>query len=412
MANARLIICFDGTWNTPDNASNPTNVVKLLRAIPSKDDQIRQFVFYDKGVGTTGGFFDKIAGGLFGDGLTANLVDGYRFLANNWQPGDEVYIFGFSRGAYTARSLAGFLGLCGMISPANLGGGLENAIEIYRKTKTSDAEKQREIDALKIERDLSARIKCIGVWDTVGSLGVPGDLARNFLNKKLHFHDVQLSDKVDVALHAVAIDEKRDEFAPTLWVNDTGVVANNQVVEQVWFAGVHSNVGGSYKDSGLSDVALDWMLKRVMQHTDLVFDPEYIKQCVNPDFKGKCVESRSALYISSKIYPYQRLVRQVIPCTKGLGGWFRNTFKRFSRRSIQLDGQKTLNEMLHVSTLERWQVPVVNNYREGGKSTLGDYRPVNLVSAIQAQQEETISLPVVGWDGAVMSSGDVPWPMI
>ena len=412
MANARLVVCFDGTWNTPDNASNPTNVVKLLRAIPSKDGEVRQFVFYDKGVGTTGSVLDKIAGGLFGDGLTANLIDGYRFLANNWQSGDEIYIFGFSRGAYTARSLAGFLGLCGMISRSDLGGGLEGAIDIYRKPDINHDLKQHAIDALNIERDCSARIKCIGVWDTVGSLGVPGDLARNFLNKKLQFHNVQLSDKVDVALHAVGIDEKRDEFAPTLWVNNTGVVARNQIVEQVWFAGVHSNIGGSYKDSGLSDVALDWMLKRVMQHTDLIFDPDYINQCVNPNIKGKCVESRSALYLSSKIYPFQRLIQQVIPAGKGLCGWFRNSFKKFSRRSIQIDGLKTINEMLHVSTLERWQVPVVNDYVEGRKVRTGDYRPINLISAIEAQKNVTITLPVVGWDGDLINPSDVSWPVI
>ena len=297
-----------------------------------------------------------------------------------------------------------------MISPLYLGWGLKSAIGIYRKPKLDKEQKQNAIDALKIERNRTARIHCIGVWDTVGALGIPGDLGRNFLSKDLYFHDVQLSDKVDVALHAVAIDEKRDEFAPTLWVNHTGSASSNQVVEQVWFAGVHSNVGGSYKDAGLSDIALDWMIKRISHHTDLAFDDEYINDYVKPSVTGKGVESRSAMYLSSKVYPYQRLIKQVIPEGKGIGEWFRKEFRKFDRRSILPEGLQTLNEMLHVSVLERWQVPVVCDCPEDKQCKPCDYRPVNLSAAIRAQLDGGISLPVVNWDGNVMNANDVPFP--
>lgn len=116
MAQRRFIVCFDGTWNTPDKGENPTNVVKMVRAVRNLAGDVSQVTFYDKGVGT-GGPVNKITGGAMGEGLTANMVDGYRFLANNYEDGDEIYTFGFSRGAYTARSLVGFLGLAGLISP-------------------------------------------------------------------------------------------------------------------------------------------------------------------------------------------------------------------------------------------------------------------------------------------------------
>jgi len=109
MAKRRLIVFFDGTWQEPANTPEPTNVVKLLRAVPSSDKDVSQIVFYDRGVGT-GDVIDKIRGGAFGNGLLENVVDGYRFLGNNYQPGDEIFIFGFSRGAFTARSLAGLIG--------------------------------------------------------------------------------------------------------------------------------------------------------------------------------------------------------------------------------------------------------------------------------------------------------------
>jgi len=120
MPTSRLIVCFDGTWNTPDQAGNPTNVVKILRAITARGGDKTQIVFYDKGVGT-GGFTDKILGGASGKGLTENMIDGYRFLANNYQDGDELYIFGFSRGAYTARALAGLIHFAGLLTPSHLG---------------------------------------------------------------------------------------------------------------------------------------------------------------------------------------------------------------------------------------------------------------------------------------------------
>lgn len=412
MAARRFVICFDGTWNTPDKGANPTNVVKMVRAIRNEAGGVSQVTFYDKGVGT-GGPLDRIAGGASGEGLTENMIDGYRFLANNYVDGDEIYVFGFSRGAYTARSLVGFIGLAGLISPLGLGWGLTRAIEIYRHHELTREQKLEQVRALDLERTESVKIRCIGVWDTVGSLGIPGDLGRRLLGGKFDFHDVQLNDKVEVALHAVAIDEKRSAFAPTLWVRPKDArPAAGQTVEQVWFPGVHSNVGGSYADAGLSDVAMDWMVKRVTRLTGLEFDPKYLEANVKPDAFGRGVESRSAMYQDSVVYPYQRLIRQVVPEGKGLGEWFRTKFPALDRRNIPPEGLATVNEMLHVSALERWTRPVLHDCPEDKDEEPRDYRPPTLEALVRARQDGRVSISVVGWDGEVMAEGAVPWPRV
>jgi hypothetical protein len=407
MASQRFVICFDGTWNAPDKGANPTNVVKMVRAVLNEADGVGQVTFYDKGVGT-GGPLDRIAGGASGEGLTENMIDGYRFLANNHSDGDEIYIFGFSRGAYTARSLVGFIALAGLISPLELGGGLTRAIETYRDTSLTREQKLQHLGRL--SRRAEVPIRCVGVWDTVGSLGIPGDLGRRLLNSRFNFHDVQLSPKVEVALHAIAVDEKRSAFAPTLWVRPKdGRLVARQVVEQVWFPGVHSNVGGSYADAGLSDVAMDWMVKRVCRLTGLGFDERYLAAHVKPDALGKGVESRTALYKDSVLYPYQRLINQTIPKGEGFGEWFRSRFPALDRRNIPPDGLQSINEMLHVACLERWMNPVVYDCLEGKDGECRDYRPPNLAAVIRTRQEGR-SMPVVGWDGEVLADDVAPWP--
>lgn len=401
MAKRRFVVCFDGTWRTPDNGVAPTNVVKLVRAIRSRDaDNVSQVVFYDKGVGTSGGT-DAVAGGAFGAGLTANVFDGYRFLANNFESGDEIYVFGFSRGAYTARSLAGLIGLAGLLDPADLGRGLHDVMDIYRKRDLDRAEKQRAIEALGLAARKTSRLHCVGVWDTVGSLGIPGDLGRRFLGGKYYFHDVELSPLVDVALHAVAIDEKRSAFSPTLWVSPTGAPAGSeQRVEQVWFAGVHSNVGGSYADTGLSDIAFDWMIRRVRALTDLALvDVAFgaAGPATVPAAKG--VDSRTLVYKDSVVYPYQRVINGRIPAGRGFGDWFRRTFPRYDRRNIPPGRLKTVNEAMHVSVLERWNLEsVLHDCKPGADGAWRPYRPVNLAAVVDAGRSGP-AMPVVGWDG-------------
>ena len=276
----RLVLCLDGTWNSPDQGRKSTNVVKIMEAIPPTDAAgTRQITFYDAGIGADAGRVDRIVDGFTGRGLEQNVRDGYRFLANNWERGDEIYLFGFSRGAFTARSLCGFLSACGLLERHAMRRLLE-AWELYRQP-----EDQRDPDKLAALRAVSrcdVRVKCIGVWDTVGALGVPGELWPSF-NREHQFHDTELCEMVECAFHAVAIDEKRGPFGPTLWQKRKGESLKQRVVEQVWFPGVHSNIGGSCPDAGLSDLALLWMIRRIQAHTRLAFDERYISAQVTPD---------------------------------------------------------------------------------------------------------------------------------
>ncbi|MBX2830040.1 MAG: DUF2235 domain-containing protein [Rhodospirillales bacterium] len=411
MTKRRLIVCYDGTWQTPDNSVKPTNVVKLLRAIPSSDGNISQIVFYDRGVGT-GNVLDQIRGGAFGHGLLENVVDGYRFLANNYQPGDEIFIFGFSRGSFTARSLAGLISLCGLFKPRYLGKPLAEDTAKILSSDLPHEQKRQQISALGIESIADIPIECVGVWDTVGSLGIPGDIGRRFIPQKYHFHDVQLSPKIRVALHAMAIDEKRSAFSPTLWVKKIGeALPKDQKVEQVWFSGVHSNVGGSYADSGLSDIALDWMVKRVKKHTGLKIDEPAVKADMPPSVEGRGYESRTKLYATSHIYPYQRLIMQTVPKSAGWLDQLRLKCKAIDRRNIVPQGLETINEAIHVSALERWNIStgvMHDNSHEGSMEKIL-YRPINLNAVLKGYYAGTIKPEIINWTGNPMRS-KIPWP--
>lgn len=291
----RLVVCMDGTWNKPgqkdEGVKTQTNVLKLYEALAKLPDQISG---YFKGVGTDRG--EKVAGGAFGWGLFDQIKDGYRFLREQLQPNDQIYIFGFSRGAYSARSLAGMVLRCGILKrDANpkfpdLGSDLlttqddgnlrtdvvDRVFALYKRAY--DPKNRPEIERFKQQYCNDTGVHLVGVWDTVGSLGIPDGIVP-FLNKfdkaldqKLYgFLDTDLSPRVDAGYHAVAIDEHRKPFLPTLWTDPPGsparVNAAGSNVEQVWFVGAHSNVGGGYADTGLSDIALKWMIDRATRNS-------------------------------------------------------------------------------------------------------------------------------------------------
>ncbi len=266
----RLIVCCDGTWNTADQAIAgrpcPTNVTKLALSIAPEDSAgVRQGVYYHSGVGTSR--WERLRGGAFGVGLGRNVFDAYHFLIDNYEPGDELYFFGFSRGAFTARSLAGLVRNCGILGRENADR-LDEAWALYR----SSAEKPSGVASTLFRRAYSRepRIHFIGVWDTVGALGVPLLGPRwlkpvlKWLNRRWEFHDTKLSTWVDGAFHALAIDERRAAFEPTLWHQQPS--SGGQELKQVWFTGVHCDIGGGYPDTSLSDIALLWMADRAREY--------------------------------------------------------------------------------------------------------------------------------------------------
>src|SRR5689334_11453401 len=235
----RLVVCCDGTWNKPDREGHTTNVVRLVRAVKQQTaGGIAQIVYYQPGVGT-GNFIDRLAGGGTGIGLSANVRAAYSFIVDNYLDGDEIFLFGFSRGAYTARSVAGLIGHVGLLRKRDMC----NFDEVWDYYRLPRVQRDRLESAFlakfpdRVPRE-QVRIRCIGVWDTVGALGIPHS---RFCRSEFQFHDTNLSPRVDFAFQALAIDEQRAPFVPAIWKTTP---TPGQTVEQVWFAGVHSNIGG------------------------------------------------------------------------------------------------------------------------------------------------------------------------
>ncbi len=308
----RLIVCSDGTWNKPEQQSGgrirPTNVVKMARAIsPSDSNGVAQVVFYDQGVGTEGSRAWELLGGGFGLGLSKNVKDGYRFLMHNYEDGDQIYLFGFSRGAYTVRSLVGLIrnaGLLHRVEADKFG----EAYRLYRD-RDDDPDSPRAVEFRKmLSREVE--IHFLGVWDTGGALGVPPlgfspflrTWVRRLFNEKYEFHDVELSGIVKHGYQALAIDEMRAPFEPAIWEprKENGIVVSThpkpgQTIEQVWFVGYHSDVGGGTSGPGLSDVTFDWMMEQA-DDNGLAFDPEYVSAVVEPKPLGRAHDSRSGIF--------------------------------------------------------------------------------------------------------------------
>lgn len=268
----RLVVLLDGTWNHPDQQdrgkTKPSNVTKLARAVkPIAADGRSQLTYYDDGVGTSWGL-DKLVGGGFGVGLARNVCEAYRFLVYNYVPGDEIYVFGFSRGAYTARSLAGFVDRIGVLAKKDAFY-LQRAFKLYERR----AERAEFADFLADKTSMRVRIDFIGVWDTVGSIGLPTRLFHTLTCHRWNYHDVSLVASIRHAAHALAIDERRKPFRPTLW---TDPIRPDQTLEQRWFAGVHSNIGGGYQKDGLANCALHWLSGRA-RAAGLDLDLDFLK---------------------------------------------------------------------------------------------------------------------------------------
>ena len=264
----RLIVCCDGTWNNPDQEDNgipaPTNVFKMYNAITDRGpDQVEQVKYYHPGVGGEGGILDSILGGAVGVGISRHICSAYHWLGSNYAEGDEIYLFGFSRGAFTARSLGGFLGrglldLRGL-QPADSWSRVKVAYDQGYRSKDVQPADWADDSWQFFHQRAAPPIHFIGVWDTVGALGVPDDLEIcNFFDDstKWGFHDTNLGAHVKTARHAMAIDEIRSCFSITRWAN----AAQHQGARELWFPGVHSDVGGGYSDCELANGALLWMM--------------------------------------------------------------------------------------------------------------------------------------------------------
>jgi uncharacterized protein (DUF2235 family) len=352
MANQgrKLIVCCDGTWNKRDSENAPTNVAKIARAIKPVDSAgVAQLIYYHPGVGT-GDWLDQFIGGAFGVGLSGNVQSAYAFLADNYRNGDAVYVFGFSRGAFTVRSLVGLIERFGILNKRDMEH-FPKMYEIYRSRSLRDmvmssADLQLAESALDklfpgwnnrkllraVHESRAPDIFFVGVWDTVGSLGIPLGFLRWIAASRFTFHDTELREGVTFAYQALAMDESRYFFQPSLWKRNRGRGEDKdavpQVLEQVWFAGVHSNVGGGYNDAGLSDIAFLWMAGKAAEAIPddhegraLEFEESYLTTKVDARM-GELIKSR-------KSWSPLKYVRPIfVPPSKGQDGAEKETCER------------------------------------------------------------------------------------
>lgn len=309
----RIIVCFDGTWNRIDG-KYATNVARIAQSVSRfHRDGSPQLIYYDEGVGTSA--TDRVTGGVFGHGLLEKIVRAYHFLVLNYEPGDQLYVFGFSRGAFSARSFVGLLRNCGVMSRRSLSH-IRAAVDIYL-SRDADAspnsEKARQFRlqhcpglclpgdlqwrrTLHPERPVAdaveLRVEYLGIWDSVGALGIPRHLKLlAWLNRKYQFHDTKLSSFVRRARHAVAADEKRRSFEPGMWTNLDDLNSDDPDgprYEQMIFPGVHSAVGGGGPIRGLSDAALDWILDGArMESLEFDTDEQSPVYSLQPDHRAQ-----------------------------------------------------------------------------------------------------------------------------
>lgn len=278
----RIVVCADGTWNRPEKDLKkdfPTNVLKLARAIKpvgkplaneGKGD-VAQQVFYDWGVGS---YYDPLKGGAFGAGLHKNVMDNYRYIVQNYNPGDKIFLFGFSRGAYTIRSLCGLINNCGILKrdKANL---TQEAFNLYKRPgRAYKPGGEKSLQFRKDNSHSSRDVHFVGVWDTVGAMGIPTSFLGLFKGSD-EFYDTKLGRNVTIARHAMAIDEFREDFEPTIWSKNSDVD-----IQQVWFSGAHADIGGGYKPdkdgSTASTFALQWMAREAKK-AGLALEPHLLK---------------------------------------------------------------------------------------------------------------------------------------
>jgi uncharacterized protein (DUF2235 family) len=268
----QIAYCADGTW---DSSTSHTNVYKLYKALSVSADQMP---LYDDGVGANGDPIVKLVGGAFGTGLWQKIKDGYTKIAHVYEAGDRVFLFGFSRGAYTARSLAGMITACGLPTQDFSDDMVDTAFDAYRD-RANRAGKLKQLADCNL---VNPEITMVGVWDTVGSLGIPScfggvdPIAYGFLDTSLH-------PGIKNAFQALAMDERRAQFPPTFW---NGPAAPGQTLKQVWFTGCHSDVGGGEPDdlpgtTALSDITLGWMMSQATT-LGLQFDPAMLEQYTIP----------------------------------------------------------------------------------------------------------------------------------
>jgi hypothetical protein len=424
----RIILLLDGTWADAEFGLADTNIVRLREIIfrsliggsvpipprprgpqlrpgqriasgRTSDDAVENLVFYERGVGTDA--FDRLRGGTFGDGLERSVRRAYRFLSFYYRGGDEVFVFGFSRGAYTARSLIGYIAAAGLLRQQWCTGEMEDiAWRFYRTTPNDRLPGTWAYLSPYVHDRPSFSIDCIGLFDTVGALGVPLNLFRRINRQRNEFHGVDLASITKVNLHALAVDEHRVPFQASIWRRPKFKDLSS-VTEQVWFSGAHADIGGGYytedqrtiEGTKLDDIVLDWMLKRLRSHFPrfpLHLEKTW-KTVSEADVRAEHHNPRRHAY---RAFPY---------AIRSICNYPTTASRRFFEKEVCLDRHAdTVGEMIHVSVLQRLGFSVRHD------KTMAAYRPKNVLAVLDII-EASYGVPgipkpvrpilIVDWDG-------------
>jgi uncharacterized protein (DUF2235 family) len=491
----RLILLLDGTWNDDSDEQCQTNIVsmrELLRrgleehyhrlenTLPrTRLDEVdftymaerkkyhgasgfvcngfEYLVYYDEGVGTTG-VADRVRGGLAGTGLALKVRQAYRFLARNFRPGDEIMIFGFSRGAFTARSLCGYLHAVGLLREEACTAENERRAWVYYHADTNNRMSGEWMYFNKpvgcpskalVYDPATVRVRVLGVFDTVGAMGIPK--VTSLINRiRYRFHDTSVNPIVDIRLHALAIDEARRTFEATIWSKSKFQVfdGGNNPTEQVWFPGAHADIGGGYGLSAgssglLSHISLAWMIARTNHFLkttvsnaspeERIKDTEEIRGEFSPHpavpfpiYGGHLTfRYNTRLYDSTQHDPWGWARKFRNPACRVI-----NQNKPRDIRGIKVKGMianaEPIAEMVHVSALLRLRQKVTVKVAGIGsdRTKMITYEPPNLCAALPfiaktygvaltdewAGSIRKAPLPrdllVVGWDGHPMRPDD------
>ncbi|MET8878316.1 DUF2235 domain-containing protein [Nocardia sp. NPDC004604] len=387
----RLVMCCDGTWSTPSQLA-VTNVRRFYNALAETtkggEDQLTR---YQAGVGTdSAGLAGWLSGGVAGVGLSRNVMDAYQWLTTTYRPGDRIALFGFSRGAFTARSVAGMIAACGLIDTAYLDedeiqGQVRHAYQRrYRLGRDADPGWS---EGLRFSYDPGRAepipVDFVGVWDTVGALGIPDYLGwLNLLDpaSRHAFHDVKLNPAVRHGRHAVALDEQRGPFTPTLWSDPEP----DQDVKQVWFPGSHMDVGGGHLETGLSDGALKWMIDESRAAIGLEFRKD-VEDQIRPDALGTLHDDNQGVY--GLLEPlYEPLLRSLLE----------SFFEPRPRATPMIDKDGN-NPLLHRSVYERNQTPPIAS---------GPYRRTRSLAPGESGTVSVSARDPWNWTGLYLEPGD------
>ena len=440
-----IVVFSDGTGNSAARLQR-TNVWRLYQTLDTSEPTPaaraqgarQQIAYYDDGVGTSSFRPLALLGGVFGWGLKRNVLDLYTFLCRNYKEGDEIYAFGFSRGAFTIRLLVGLLSKEGLLSctpgctEEELARYAPDAYRAYRRDLTRRHRSKRqfnpwrlhvfllrmardkaigawrwlrgqkaydEIEKIEIPKD---SIAFVGVWDTVAAYGTPFAELTHGIDHwvwPLSMPDCKLSKKVKKACHALALDDERDTFHPLLWseIEEQSLIKKGEVrdgrLQQVWFAGMHCDVGGGYADDGLAHVALQWMMQEA-ESTGLRFDlHRAATQAAGTDgLRYDCHKLDHLARDRNSLGPLH-------DSRRGMGGYYRYQPRRISAlleppdpatrimRNPDLNGHGLLTGVkIHQSVIDRI------------RSGPDHYAPIVLPAAYQ----------VVGWDGTIVPSQESP----